>query len=768
MPEVAVNAALRKMRRLTAMAPREIAHRLREKGYSQLQRLGVPLGSSEMPAVPFKDLCAGARMHRFYAGVVDGDRDFISHNFPQWIDRAITEAEGICRHEVRLLGYLPVTLGPEINWHGDPYSGKEWELDFWADFKPQDDAAGRDAKVITELNRQQNLPRLAKAWLWTGDERYAAEAIAQMESWIDQNPVGYGINWQSSLELAIRSVAWIWTIFLLLDSPAFKAPVAEKIGRSLFAQIQHVYRHLSTYTSPNTHLIGEAATLFSAGLLFGEHPSAEAWLSTGAAVLNQEAPKQILDGAVYGELSSWYHCYTVDFYMQAVILGRQNHRDLPAETEQALEQMLDFLMHLTRPDGTIPLLGDDDGGRALALCNRDYRSFREALALGAIVFKREDFRHQGGEYPEEAFWLLGKKGLETYYELNATVPGRLSVSYPNAGYAILRSSWEARASHLIFDFGGLGILTGGHAHADSLSLNLFSEGQELLVDPGTYVYNCQPEWRSRFRSTSGHNTVTVDGRDQTEMAGTFAWTSGLNSRGSSRMLQPATPRGDLLPPLEWLEGEHDGYAAIDVTHHRSLLHAPGDYWIVIDKFTGSGTHRLEFNYHFGSTTAPVLTVDDSDRVEVRTQGCEFLLGLFGSEPVEAKQSQSGWASSSYGEKHPIDTLRSTMRPDLTNGSAGAITLLITGSPAAEIRRLAFDLGQGVACAIERDGFTDIAVFTPRGEPAQVAGLRTAGEFFWMRLADGAVLSSVAVRAKSMEYKGLNLVEEAMCAQSAAS
>jgi hypothetical protein len=67
--------------------------------------------------------------------------------------------------------------------------------------------------------------------------------------------------------------------------------------------------------------------------------------------------------------------------------------------------------------------------------------------------------------------------------------------------------------------------------------------------------------------------------------------------------------------------------------------------------------------------------------------------------------------------------------------------------------------------MEQDGVTDVAVFTPRGEAAEVAGLRIAGEFFWVRIKDGAVVGSVAVRASRMEYKGTNLLEEAMRARS---
>ncbi|MCX6623973.1 MAG: hypothetical protein NTY38_23510, partial [Acidobacteria bacterium] len=142
-----------------------------------------------------------------------------------------------------------------IDWHRDPLTGRSWERRFWADYRPVHDSGGRDPKIIHELNRHQHLPRLAKAFLLTGDERYAGEAVAQLNGWIDQNPPGHGINWQSSLEIGIRVISWLWTIFPLLSSRSFDVASAQRIGYSLFAQLEHIYRYTSLYSSPNTHLI---------------------------------------------------------------------------------------------------------------------------------------------------------------------------------------------------------------------------------------------------------------------------------------------------------------------------------------------------------------------------------------------------------------------------------------------------------------------------------------------------------------------------------
>src|SRR5437879_10996711 len=136
-----------------------------------------------------------------------------------------------------------------------------------------------------------------------------------MEIWIEQNPKWDGINWQSSLEIAIRSTSWLWTIFFLLRSQSLGEASLRRICSSLFAQLDHVYRYPSVYTSPNTHLIGEAAALFIGGLLFQGFPPAEVWYRFSSATLVREMQRQFSSEVAYGEASTYYHCYASAFYL---------------------------------------------------------------------------------------------------------------------------------------------------------------------------------------------------------------------------------------------------------------------------------------------------------------------------------------------------------------------------------------------------------------------------------------------------------------------
>jgi hypothetical protein len=755
-----MNGAVEKLKRLAAMSPRELAHRAREKGYAQLERFGFTTNNPGAPdGAGFRQYLAGKPAERFYCGPRENPR-FIRQNFPQWIARAVEEAERLLRHEVRLLHFDPVSLGREIDWHRDPVTGRTWERLFWADYNPEKNPGERDSKIVHELNRHQHLPRLAKAYHWTGDERYAAEAVAQLRGWIEQNPPGLGINWQSSLEIGIRTISWLWTIFLLLPSAHFDDAAAQRIGDSLFAQLEHVHRYTSEFSSPNTHLIGEAAALFIGGIVFRDRKHSAQWMRQGAALLVREADRQILDDGVHGELSASYHCYALDFYLQALVLTEPNHFRFPERMRRKVEGMLNFVMHLTTPIGTIPPLGDDDGGRALALQQRNYGSFNDALGLGAGLFQRTDFKHRAGDFREETFWLLGKKAWESFELLDSSPPAENQAVFSNAGYAIQRSGWGPLASQLVFDIGGLGMLTGGHSHADALSLVLFGNGRELLVDPGTYVYNCAPEWRSWFRSTPAHNTVSIDGLDQAETGGTFRWKTRMSTR---------TLRDPSFPP-EYLEAEQDGYERLQhgVTHRRGILHIPGEYWIAVDDFHGSeeksaGEHTFDFHYHFGDGVDPVLLRPRETDAALWAGRAGLFLGIYASRALDS-ELHTGWVSHGYGNRRPIHSLRARVTG---SPSLAALTFLVPHSSSPVIQRLNVDAGSAIACVFHHGPFQDVAVFPTGASEVEVAGFRMQGQFFWLRMEGRVLKRSLAIRGRLLHGKTLQ-EEDAVCAPFAAS
>src|SRR5205807_1836656 len=163
-------------------------------------------------------------------------------------------------------------------------------------------------------------------------------------------------------------------------------------------------------------------------------------------------------------------------------------------------------------------------------------------------------------------------------------------AFPDGGFVVMRSGWNGSSHALIFDTGPLGCpITSGHGHADLLSIQCSVFGEPYLVDPGTGCYGVSSEVRDFFRGTAAHSSVMVDGEDQAEPAGTFAW----RSRPAGRLL-----RWTSTETVAFADAEHDGYRALPdpVSHRRRVIFVKPGYWVLVDDLTAAACHRIEMRF----------------------------------------------------------------------------------------------------------------------------------------------------------------------------
>src|SRR5262249_20778447 len=249
---------------------------------------------------------------------------------------------------------------------------------------------------------------------------------------------------------------------------------------------------------------------FYLGTLLPEFRASARWRNTGLRILLAQLPRHVQSDGVYFEQSSYYHRYTTDFYLHLRMLLVARDASLPPALDAKLRLLLDHLMYITRPDGTTPLFGDDDGGRLLPLSYHAANDFRATLATGAALFERSDYKFVAGDAAEETLWLLGPTALAALDRIKATEPEKQSAGFRAGGYYVMRDGWSPNANYLLFDCGPHGTDNCGHAHADALAFELAVNGRTLLVDPGTYTYTGEKEMRNWFRGSDAHNTLTVD------------------------------------------------------------------------------------------------------------------------------------------------------------------------------------------------------------------------------------------------------------------
>ena len=554
---------------------------------------------------------------------------------PSQTSEIIGRAERICEHRFDLLGYKGLDYGAEIDWHCDRVHGKRAPRKLFYEISYLDFEEVGDSKIIWELNRNQHFVTLAKAYRLTGDENFAAEILSQWHHWHAENPYPVGINWASSLEVAFRSLSWSWMYYLLADSNALPPAFHEQWLRAQAINGRHIERYLSTYFSPNTHLLGEAVALFFLGTLCGELDSAARWKQRGWEIILQEARRQVRRDGFHFEQSTYYHVYALDFFLHAAVLATTNDLPLPQEFEGTLEKMLEALLVLSRA-GLPPSFGDDDGGRLFDPARNRAECLLDPLATGAVLFNRGDFKFAAGGLREETLWLLGKAGVTEWDRIDAVRPKQDSAGLTDSGIYLMPSG-EA-AHQLVVDAGPIGGLAGGHGHADMLSVCLGSNGRALLIDPGTFEYVGPGPERNVLRGTGAHNTLRVDGVGQADVDGVFSW---------HQLPVPKTEQWIQGQTFDFFVGSHDGYMrlASPVLHRRWIFSLKGYFWLVRDLAHGKGRHRLEISWHFG----PDMQVQKENVFGVRN-GDERIALLTVDGHGWSEEGHKDWWSPAYGQK----------------------------------------------------------------------------------------------------------------------
>src|SRR5215475_2718924 len=609
--------------------------------------------------------------------------EVMNRRFPAERDAIINAAESALRGKFSLLGHGALSFGDPpyspIDWMFDPVSGKCAPVLHWSKLSALNPLCGGDPKVVWELNRHSHFVTLGQAYWLTNDSRFAAGFRDQVSDWIDANPVGMGINWASSLEVAFRSISWLWATQMLVDSGEVTPDFFSRLLKSLIEHGRHIETYLSYYFSPNTHLTGEALGLFYLGMALPELRRAEGWRKAGLRILLEQLPKHVRSDGVYFEQASYYHRYTVDFYAHLFAIihtGGANGIALPRYEEQTLwrklEAALDHLMWIGRPDGSWPLIGDDDGGRLIKLAPRPSNDFRDTLAIGAAIFKRGDWKHVAGDAPSEMLWLLGPEGVARYDRLQAAAPREVSLAFETGGYFVMRDGWERDSSFVLIDCGRHGSEMGlGHAHSDALAIELALRGATWLVDPATYVYGAEAEARDWFRSTRAHNTATVDGEDQSEPSTPFAWKTSADCN---------LIRFDDLGDCVIFEGSHDGYHRLrdPVTHIRSVVMLRKQSALIVsDRFADRARHDYAIRYHFAQNCEAYAR---DNRIEARMPNGESLVINFFAKaagPSGAKLwVEGGWVSSCYGQRAeaPVAVF------EVSGDGMVEITTVIVGEP----------------------------------------------------------------------------------------
>lgn len=568
--------------------------------------------------------------------------------FQQEYGATLETAESLIKHSFHLFG-KSLELGEKISWQVDPLTQNQWPNEFYAGIDTRDGKTTGGVKWVWELNRHHHFVTLGKAYFLSGDERFAQELLKQWQAWIEENPPLQGINWTSSLELALRLINWSWALAFVRCSSALTDVLFSQIMQSIAEQAIYISRHRSAHSSANNHLIGEVAGLAVVALCFPWLPHSVEWRDTSLNTLKLELERQISTDGVPAEQAISYLGFVLDFNLIVWQLAQLNGFDTPEIWHDRLSAACDFICHIMDNAGNIPAFGDSDDAWVVRLDDRRQpNNYCSILVTAAAILHRSDLKSCAGCWDEKSQWLLGDTGRHSFEELPAGPLQPSSRIFKEGGYAAFRSP----NSVIVSDFGPLGYLsTAAHGHADALSITAAVNGLPLLIDPGTYAYQEGGAWRDYFRSTAAHNTIVVDGRSQSEIKGTFLW--GHKANASLLFSQLGTNEDRLL-------AEHDGYANFGTILRRVVIFCKPDWLLIGDELRGTGAHQIEQFWHIH----PAWQVEIKDNRALLSRQNYELEAFFtntSDSMITTHRGETdpirGWYSSQYGQKEPATTIR---------------------------------------------------------------------------------------------------------------
>jgi hypothetical protein len=637
-----------RINRLRAMGVSEISSRTAQMLRSRLEESGVGLAR---PAAPSR--AAGATWLPLLPTTFD-----ISA-YTMQADRILTGHFHVFAMDAAPLGFPP-------DWNRDPKTGTHAPMSFGKRLDYRDERLVGDIKYLWEPNRHAELVTLAQAWHLSRDARYAQACGTLIDSWLSACPYQRGVNWTSSLELALRLVNWSFAWHILGGEAAiiFEGNAGETLRLRWLASVhQHCYfiaGYLSRHSSANNHLLGELLGLFVASTTWPRWRESPRWQKLARSEFEREALAQnSLDG-VNLEQATWYHHETADMMLIAFLYGRQSGCEFSAEFLARWTAMLEFIAAIMDVAGNVPRIGDADDAVIARLDPRyDSDVFRSLLAAGAVLARdatvRASLKAKARIFGDKNRWLLGDQAALEFAAIRAPAPGTATQrrAFPRGGYYVLGGDFDRPSEvRIVADAGPLGYLSiAAHGHADALAFTLSVSGLPILVDSGTYAYHTQEDWRSYFRGTRAHNTLMVDAMDQSVSGGKFLWT---------RHAAIQAVEFESTSNFDRLAAEHDGYRRLadPVIHRRELVYLKALRTLrVTDRLSAATRHQVEVNWHF----APECTLDLHERRLRATLGAAAVElcweDSFTARLARAEEAPPhGWTSPAFDVKQPCTSL----------------------------------------------------------------------------------------------------------------
>ena len=501
----------RRIRDLARNAPRYADQLRRMAAAAVADRIQPAVDRFRDPWPSDRDLPAAPPADRpvfvFDPAAVKQRAALFAERYPAEAERIVRRAEQLAAGRFALLGSPPTDFSGGIDWdldfaHGVRFDRRHYRRQVVRRYD------GSDVKVPWELARMQHLPVLALAYRLTGAEHFARAAVDHVEQFARANPPRLGIHWVCAMEVGLRIASVALAQTMLADWLSREPDRRRTLFRLALASGRFIEKNLEySVVLTSNHYLSDLLGLLAVGAAYPELAEAARWRRFATSELEAEFAKQFHEDGANFESSTPYHRYSLELCALMYLIDRGADRALGEAFRTRLAAAFRFVSTACYPDGTVPLIGDNDSGRAFKLLDRPDRSMHYLCELGTALFGESLLVRPVDRVDPEVFWLLGE---EADAAASHAPRAHASVHHADCGRAFLEGE-RVKAAIVCGPVGQNE--NGGHAHNDALSLTLFADGCEVLTDPGTFCYTQDPAQRDAFRSTAAHSTIQVDGAE---------------------------------------------------------------------------------------------------------------------------------------------------------------------------------------------------------------------------------------------------------------
>ena len=382
-----------------------------------------------------------------------------------------------------------------------------------------------DEEYLWGLNRLPEQGPLCRAYLLTGEKKYAEKALANILNWIEvcpcpdfgtDDPVTLRRRFNNTvdispwriLEAGIRLFdSWRNAYICLLYSDLMTPEVHETMIRSMHEQAQ-VLSHVSPIIWPNAdhnHFFHEMLGLLCASIDHPEWKQSAQWQEQSIRELIRCCQAQITPEGGQLEGCPGYHggCLTMMFSIVKIL--RENSLEIPAVLSECINKASLYSVWTMKPTGILASVGDT------------------GISAGNLPHQTEIHHSLFGNYG------IFEKIRPLISDTTPTedFPGGI-MHFRTLGQITARSGWTKDDSFFMLCCNTP--VPNGHSHQDPMSFVLTLNGRDIVTDPSSCTYQ-DGDKRKLYKSPEYHSCLTFGGRPPFEYVST--WVFGPQKEGKT-------------------------------------------------------------------------------------------------------------------------------------------------------------------------------------------------------------------------------------------